>query len=56
MTDEIFGSAAQLVINIAGMLVGGIATLWVERVTGDRLHLRPDAKIAAWVSGLRRPR
>lgn len=38
LTSEMIGSAEQLAVNVAGMLVGGVATLWVERVTGGRLH------------------
>ncbi|GAB79133.1 uncharacterized hydrophobic domain-containing protein [Austwickia chelonae] len=49
VTDEMVGSATQLVVNIIGMLVGGIATLWVERVAGDRFHLRPATKVGAWL-------
>jgi len=36
--DEVRGSASQLVVNIAGMVLAGTMTLWVQRL------VRPSAR------------
>ena len=46
-TDEIGGSATQLVVNLFGMTVAGVATLLVQRTIWRRLHRRRQVEASA---------
>lgn len=48
--EEVAGSAAQLGVNVAGMLVAGCLVLWLLRLIWRRLGWEQRARITGRVS------